>query len=55
LEIKKVEEKIAKEKDSEIELIRLQLERANEEVTAAEAKRAEDKILKGKTTKLPYS
>ena len=46
-EIRKVEEKISQEKEAEADLIKLQAERAHVDESAAEAKRAEDKILRG--------
>ena len=46
-EIRKVEEKISKEKKAEADLIKLQAQRAHVDESAAEAKRAEDKILRG--------
>ena len=46
-EIRKVEEKISQEKAAEADLIKLQAERAHVDESAAEAKRAEDKILRG--------
>ena len=59
-EIRKVEEKIAKEKKAEVDLIKLQAERAHVDESAAEAKKAEDKILRGTDKlhhhqKLPWS
>ena len=52
-EIRKVEEKISKEKKAEADLIKLQAQRAHVDESAAEAKRAEDKILRG-TDKLHH-
>ena len=46
-EIRKVTDKIVKERESEAKLIELQEERERGEEMAAEAKRAEDKILRG--------
>ena len=46
-EIRKVEEKISQEKEAEADLIKLQAERAHVDESAAEGKRAEDKILRG--------
>ena len=46
-EIRKVTDKIVKERESEAKLIELQEERERGDEMAVEAKRAEDKILRG--------
>ena len=46
-EIRKVTDKIVKERENEAKLVELQEERERGEEMAAEAKRAEDKILRG--------
>ncbi len=53
MEIQKVEEQIKREKAGELQLLLLQMEKANEEEQAAEAKKAEDKILKGIIGNIP--